>query len=132
MPSLSDTILAATGKKPLPEPEQPAVTNATTPQAIMDLAKKAAALTDKERAVKAEAHEARAELQEAMQAAQISEIDLDDRQINFSSSQNKSKTLKALKEILGDATGKKVWDALPTSTSIRLNVPKPNVDEPSE
>jgi hypothetical protein len=146
MPSLSEIINAATGKTPLPEAPvaapaaapvveaapEPEPSAGVSPQHLIDLAQRAASLTDKARECNAEAGEARKELQLAMESVQADTVDLEDRQIGFKESKSKSKTLGALKGILGDETGKKVWDALPTTTSRRLDVPKPNVDEPEQ
>jgi len=147
MPSLSEIMNAATGKAPLPVPVAPAPAPAAeapapvaeetpsagvSPEHLIKLAQTAASLTDKEREVKDEAAAARKELQMAMESVQIDKVDLEDRVIAFKESKSKSKTLGALKGILGDDTGKKVWDALPTTTSRRLDVPKPTIEEPEE
>ena len=138
-PSLSEVMAAATGKKPLPGPAEPIQAPApnvlvpTIPTEILVLAKLAAEATDQEREAKLRGAEARSELSDAMKAAGIDSIPMEDRKpIAFTSSTSKQATMGAIKSVLGDATGKKVWDSLPTKTSTSLNIPKPSADEPDE
>ena len=138
-PSLSEVMAAATGKKPLPvsieSPTTPTpnVASPVIPTEILVLAKLAAEATDVEREAKLRGAEARSELSDAMKAAGIKSIPMEDRKpIAFTSSNSKQSTMAAIKGVLGDATGKKVWDSLPTKTSTSLDIPKPSVDEPGE
>jgi hypothetical protein len=99
---------------------------------LLKLATIAARAADESRAASAKAKALKADLEDAMNEKKVTALQLQDRKITFTTKNSKQKTMKAMKQILGDAAGKKLWDNLPTVPSTSLDIPKPQVDEPSQ
>lgn len=97
---------------------------------LKELAVRAAIARDEASEANAKARVLKDELEEAMTVAGLTEIELLDRTIKFKTTQSKQKTLKAMKEILGDAPAKKLWESLPTTPRKSLEIPAPKVPEP--
>lgn len=99
---------------------------------LLKLATDAAEAADESREVGAKARALKAELEESLKAKGLLGVKLADRTIAFKTTNSKQKTMKAMKQVLGDAAGKKLWDALPTVPKQSLDIPAPKVDEPGE
>jgi hypothetical protein len=99
---------------------------------LLKLATAAAKAADESREASAKARALKADLEDALNEKQLPGVTLPDRVISFKTTNSKQKTMKAMKQVLGDAAGKKLWDALPTVPSTKLDIPAPKVDEPGE
>jgi hypothetical protein len=134
--------------------------NEGVPQELLVLALQAALATDESREAGARAKVLKAELEEAMSAAGVTEVTLDDRDpIAFSTTAEKVKTLTALKQRMAEeavsalaedadekaktaatvkaqAQAKSVWSdfwgRFPTLPKTSLGIPKPREPEPDE
>ena len=98
---------------------------------VIELAQSAAKAADESREAGAKARVLKADLEELLKARKLTGVTLNDRVIAFKTTNSKQKTMKALKQVLGDAPGKKLWDALPTVPSTSLDIPPPTVHEPA-
>jgi hypothetical protein len=99
---------------------------------LLATAAAAALAADQSREASAKAKCLKADLEEAMKEKGVEHIQLADRLIAFKTTNSKSKTLGAIKKILGEDEGKKLWDALPTPQRTSLDIPAPKIDEPGE
>lgn len=99
---------------------------------ILAAASAAALAADQSREASAKAKCLKADLEDAMKEKGLESIQLADRLISFKVRNNRQKTLGAMKKILGEDEGKKLWDALPTPSSESLDIPAPMLDEPGE
>jgi hypothetical protein len=93
---------------------------------LYDLARQAAAAVDTFREAKAAAEVLKRDLLSAMKAAKIESIALEDRTIMIKHGKRANKTLKALKEIVGDAKAKEIWGQFPSKPTETIECPDPS------
>jgi hypothetical protein len=126
-------IQPAAPASPAALPPVPAA-SATTGQ-LDSLAKAAAEAQDSADEAAAKAKTLKEELEAAMTAAKVTEIQMPDRQpISFhTSNPSKRPTLKALTDILGAPEAKTLWGKIPTGKpATSLKIPRRGVEEPAE
>jgi len=107
--------------------------NAGVPQGVLAMAARAAQAADEAREADAKAKMLKAELTEAMKAAEVKKIHMEDRQpIAFKTKSDRQTTRKAIIGVIGEEVGTKLWANLPTPTKVYLDIPKREVDDPEQ
>lgn len=98
--------------------------------ALVHLAERAIEAIDMEREAKARAAIARQDLEAALDAMKVVEVEALGRTLKFKSTSKPDLTLKAIKALLPEDEAMKLWNNLPRKTYRSLEVPKSAEGEP--
>jgi hypothetical protein len=101
------------------------------PETLLELAESAAEAADEVREAKAKAEALKTELDEALKAANRTEITLSDRRvISYKLRKERRCGRGTLVEIMGEEKGKETWSKVPQIEKPYLDIPKLEPTEP--
>lgn len=120
--------MVVVGGDPSPPPVPPSIP--ITDEHLQILGEAAIRATDEAREADAKAKAARRLLEKALDAAGLKSLVVNGRECPIESDNRPEMTLKALKQILGEADGQKTWDALPRRPYRRIEIPRADSVEP--